>query len=231
VPISRSRPVVVALATGGALWLLATPALAHVEVSAKPARAGASDAVVSFDAEGESTTSGIVGVRIQLPPGITDDQVTLDDAPTGWKLTSGDGVVTIKGPALKPGGDAEYAVRIAELPNAKQLVFKTVVTYADGHKDSWIELDTSSEGEPENPAPVLKLAPAAAATPATPSTTPVAPTTTAAPTAAATTAAAAAQEDDGDGLSTALGVVVGIVVVLAIAGAVAYVIRRRNSAA
>lgn len=231
--LRTSRAAVLTLATGGALWLLAAPALAHVEVSAKPAQAGAANAVVTFEAEGESTTSGITGVRIQLPAGLTADQVKLAGAPSGWKLTAASGVVTISGPALKASEDAEYSVRIGKLPDARQLVFKTIVNYSDGHKDSWIEEGTGGESEPDNPAPVLRLAAAAPTTAApttaapttAPTTTPPAPTT-AAPTAAATTAAAPVS-DDGDGGSTALGVVVGIVAVLAVAGGVLYVLRRR----
>ena len=50
--------------------LAAGPALAHVEVEAAPARALATDALLTLTAEAESGTAGISGLRIQLPAGL-----------------------------------------------------------------------------------------------------------------------------------------------------------------
>jgi hypothetical protein len=233
VPVSRTRTAgraaAVLLAAAAATVLLAAPALAHVEVSAKPAQAGARDAVVTFDAEGESTTAGITGVRIQLPAGISASQVTLGSAPAGWRLTTPQGVVTIAGPALAPSRNAVYSIRVAQLPASRQLVFKTIVAYSDGHVDRWIDLPTGGEADPPNPAPVLSLAPAAPTT-AAPTTTAAAPTTpettTAAPSAAPTTAAASSD----NGLSRGAGLVIGVVaVVVVIGGVAATTLTRRRS--
>ncbi|HEX6755197.1 MAG TPA: DUF1775 domain-containing protein [Mycobacteriales bacterium] len=234
-PVSRTRTAgraaSVLLAAAGATVLLAAPALAHVEVSAKPAQAGARDAVVTFDAEGESTTAGITGVRIQLPAGISSSQVTLGSAPAGWRLTTPQGVVTIAGPALAPSRNAVYSIRVARLPASRQLVFKTIVAYSDGHVDRWIDLPTGGEADPPNPAPVLSLAPAApttaAPTTAGPTTAPASPAApaTAAPSAAPTTAASS-----DNGLSRGAGVAIGVVaVVVAIGGVAATTLTRRRS--
>ena len=235
-PVSRTRTAgraaVVLLAAAGATVLSAAPALAHVEVSAKPAQAGARDAVITFDAEGESTTAGITGVRIQLPAGISSSQVTLGGAPAGWRLTTPQGVVTIAGPPLAPSRNAVYSIRVAQLPASRQLVFKTIVAYSDGHVDRWIDLPTGGEADPPNPAPVLSLAPAApttaAPTPAGPTTAPTSPAapTTAAPSAAPTTAAASSD----NGLSRGAGLVIGVVaVVVVIGGVAATTLTRRRS--
>ena len=81
------------------------------------------------------------------------------------------------GPALKVGQDAVFAVTVAQLPsNATELPFKTLETYSDGKVDRWIEIPEAGQPEPPNPAPVLKLKPAAAApTSVSPSPTSAAP--------------------------------------------------------
>lgn len=241
-PLFRSRTAARAAAVtaiaAGSLWLLASPALAHVEVSAKPAQAGAKNAVVSFDAEAESNSSGIAGIKIQLPAGISAGQVSLVSAPSGWTMTTPQGVLTLTGKALPVKRNATYAIRVAQLPSpARTLVFKTIVSYTDGHDDSWIELPGG--GELASPAPVLSLAPAAPTTvpttvpattaaPATVAPTPTAaPPTTAAPTPAPSTAAAADTDDGGPGAGLWIGIAVAVVVVV---GVGAFLARRSRAA-
>ncbi|WP_258314500.1 YcnI family protein [Streptomyces sp. Act143] len=76
--------------------------------------------------------------------------------PRGWKpRTAADGC-SVAGPALRTEVDVVHKVRIRRLPDAGQLVFKTVDTYGDGEIARWIEPSTGG-AEPERPAPVLKL--------------------------------------------------------------------------
>lgn len=168
-----------------ALLLMAAPASAHVEVSADRARAGATNTVLTFTAASESRTAGIAGFRVILPASIPPADVTWVSGPRGWALrTAADGY-TVSGPALPTGQDAEYAVRVRQLPtDARRLVLKTLQTYSDGRVDRWIEEPNPGGAAPENPAPVLTLA-AAPPGVARPS---VAPT----PSAAAPTPSAAA---------------------------------------
>ena len=91
---------------------------------------------------------------------------------------------------------------LGPLPETDQMVFKALQTYSDG---TWSAGSTSRPrgAEPEHPAPVLKLAPAAATGGTAPAGAP------AATTAAATTAAA---RGDGNGTpwgiaGTALGLI------------------------
>jgi len=217
-----ARPAMVVLTPAGmaaAGIAFAAPASAHIEVSGKPAQAGATNAVITFDCEAESQTAGITGVKVQLPAGIGPTDVALVSGPSKWRLTRDATTYTVSGPALPAGEHATYAVRIAQLPAVRSLAFKSIQSYSDGRQDSWIELPAAGGGEPDMPAPVPALAPAAAApTTTAPATT--APTTTApatsAPANTPSTSPAAAQDtsDDGGNLAilwVVLAVVIGTV--------------------
>jgi uncharacterized protein YcnI len=158
------------VATGAALALAvgaAAPASAHIAVSATPAQAAATDAVVTFVAEAESTTAGITSLQVQLPTGITPTSVRYLDGPPGWTFTTTTDGYTVAGPALPAGQDATYRIKITKLPDATSVAFKTLQFYSDGCVDRWIETAPAGAPEPENPAPVLALAPAPAAQPTT----------------------------------------------------------------
>lgn len=156
----------IALAGAAALTAtlaLAAPASAHAEVEADTPQALAENVTLRFvsEAEAESATAGFTELRIVLPEGITPGDVTLGEAPEGWRLTAtGDGY-RLAGPALKAGVDAEHSIKVRQLPDAKEIAFKTVETYSDGEVSRWIELPTG-DAESEQPAPVLKLKAAAA---------------------------------------------------------------------
>ncbi|WP_340374884.1 DUF1775 domain-containing protein [Streptomyces sp. SS7] len=148
----------------GALALTATlslaqPASAHTEIEADTPTALARDVTLTFTYEAESDTAGFTQVRVVLPDGIEPDDVTLEHAPRGWKFTAAPDGYTIVGPALATGADAEHAISVRRLPNAEEIVFRTVDTYADGKVARWVELPTQ-EAESDQPAPVLKLKPA-----------------------------------------------------------------------
>jgi hypothetical protein len=211
----------VAVAAGvAAAALVAAPAWAHVEVSADKPQAGATNVTVTFSGEAESTTGGIKSEQVFLPTGITPAQVKLGKAPAGWTLTPGTDNVTIGGPALPKGTNAEWSIVISQLPtNATELVFKTLETYSDGEVQRWIDLQQPGQAEPEHPAPTLKLSPAAAA-----------PTTTA-PTTAAATSAGASTVAPGTGGGTSgwlIAAIVAVVLIVAAAAAVTIIRRRRT---
>ncbi|MFG3291359.1 DUF1775 domain-containing protein [Streptomyces sp. NPDC048179] len=220
---------------------LAGPASAHAEVEADTPRALATGVTLTFVSEAESDSAGFTELRVVLPEGISPGDVSLDDAPEGWKLTAAGNGYTVAGPALKPGVDAEHSIKVKQLPNARELVFKTVETYSDGEISRWIELPTGGK-EPEQPAPVLKLKAAAAGAAS------LAPSPSASASAGASTAARAsaradvtrspipsavqAAGDDDSGMPT--GAVVGGVaaVVVAVGGGAWWLAgRRRRSAA
>jgi uncharacterized protein YcnI len=205
--------------TVGVLALAGT-AFAHVEVSADNPQAGATNVVVTFDAAAESDSAGITKIEVVLPEGITTDQVTLDDAPSGWTLKTTSKGYTVGGKALGVGTNAEHSVTIARLPNEESLVFRTLVTYANGDVDRWIEPPTASNPDPANPAPVLELEPAApaptTAAPTTAAPTIVGGTTNDVITAAPTPPAAAPGDDDGPSWWWLLGLALVAAVVVAV---------------
>ncbi|WP_371495566.1 YcnI family protein [Kitasatospora sp. NBC_00374] len=232
-----ARAAVVAAALAG-VSALAGPAFAHVEVTSATPQALAVDAVVAFDAEGESASAGIKEVRVVLPAGLAAADVSLAEGPAGWTLSPAEDGYTVAGPALAPGENAEYKIKVRQLPAAAELAFKSVVTYTDGQADRWIELPQAGV-QPAHPAPVLKLAAAAPgaaplATSPTPAPTP-APTPPSAEATPATPAAAPVQASPSaqaastrDGSSAGRAVLVGVVAVLALAaGAVLW--RRRSA--
>jgi hypothetical protein len=187
-------------------------AYAHVEVSADPAVEGATNAVVTFTAEAESPTSGVASVRIVLPNGLTAEDVSLNKAPSGWRLTPAADGYTVAGPALPKGQEAVHSIIVTHLPDVPSLTFKAVVTYADGSADHWIDNKTAADPDPPHPAPVLQLAAPGAAPPSS------------SPAVAATTAPPAA---GGSGSSGWIPWVIAAVAVVAIVGL--WLRRRRRS--
>jgi hypothetical protein len=227
----------VALVGAGALTAtlaLAGPAAAHAEVEADHPQALSENVTLSFVSEAESSSAGFTKLRIVLPEGIAPGDVTLDEAPKGWKLTVAADGYTVSGPALKAGVDAEHKIKVRQLPDAKELVFKTVESYSDGKISRWIELPTGDK-EPEQPAPVLKLKAAApGAKPVSPSPTESA---TPSPTPSATVSDAAAAGSDTDSKTaeaddnSSTGVIIGgVLAALAVLGASAWwLVQRRNT--
>ncbi|MEV7287709.1 DUF1775 domain-containing protein [Streptomyces sp. NPDC093252] len=219
----------VAVATG--------PAFAHTEVEAQNARALAENVTLDFHAASESDTSGISKLEVILPEGLTPADITFDKGPEGWSYAATSRGYTVSGPELAVGADAAFSVTVRQLPDAEELVFKTLQSYADGQIDRWIELeDTGEDGGHGHPAPTLKLAPAAAgATPipaspaASPSPSTDPSTAEPAPSVTASPEQAAADTDAGDdGMST--GAVIGIAAAVLVAlGGGAWWLRRRGT--
>ncbi|WP_336031532.1 DUF1775 domain-containing protein [Geodermatophilus sp. FMUSA9-8] len=216
--------------------LAAASASAHVEANAEGARAGAGPVTVSFLAEAESSTAGIVGAKVQLPEGLAPQSATLAAAPAGWALTPTVDGYEVAGPDIGAGVDLEYSVVIAQLPAdaPAELPFKTLLRYSDGVEDAWIEVPFEADPEPENPAPMITLAAAAApVTPSAPATTsaPATPSATPSTTAESSTgqaAEAAAAEGGGPTLGTVLPLAAVAVAALA---AGLWFVRRRSARA
>jgi hypothetical protein len=157
-----ARVVTIGLATL-VLVAIAAPALAHTEVTIDNPQAGATNVVLNLDAQAESTTAGIKSVDVTLPDTITPAQVSVAAAPGGWTFTRTSAGFTIAGSAIAVGTDAKATLHVAQLPTAPTvLAFKTLVTYADGKVDRWIEVPSTAAPNPPNPAPTVSLKPAAA---------------------------------------------------------------------
>ncbi|MFJ3658727.1 DUF1775 domain-containing protein [Streptomyces nigra] len=218
---------------------LAAPAAAHAEVEADKPQALAENVTLSFVSEAESDSAGFTELRVVLPEGIAPADVTLAEGPKGWKLTATKDGYTVGGPALKAGVDGEHKIKVRQLPDAKELAFKTVETYSDGEVSRWIEVPTGGK-EPEQPAPVLKLkaadpgakpvSPSPTATQsATPSAAASGPSTT--PTEAdASSAASDTAADEDDGMSSGALAAVIVVALLVLGGGAWWLVKRRASA-
>ncbi|MFJ9716976.1 DUF1775 domain-containing protein [Streptomyces sp. NPDC101213] len=236
-----ARPLTLAAAAATtAVLLAAVPAAAHVEVESAGAQALAENVRLTFVAESESATAGITELRVVLPEGIRPADVTYAGGPAGWEFAATADGYRVEGPAVKVGEDAELSVVVRQLPDAKELAFKTLQTYGDGKVDRWIELGGSGDdghGHGHgNEAPVLKLraaAPGAHTVSPSPGV-PASPTATPVPTAGETATgpspqAADTAEDDEGGLSA--GAWTGIVAAaLAAVAVAAFLVRRRGAA-
>ncbi|MGR3938198.1 DUF1775 domain-containing protein [Streptomyces sp. BRA346] len=216
----------------------AGPASAHAEVTASNAQALAKDVVLTFTGEAESESGGFTEVRVVLPEGIAPGDVTLDEAPEGWKMKSTKDGYTLSGPKLAVGTNAVHKVKVRQLPDAKSLAFKTIETYSDGKVSRWIELPGDGP-EPEEPAPVLELKAAAAGAKPAKSPSPsrdaadktsgkASGTSDKASGDSGTTEKKADEEESSNaGAATAIGISIGVLIV---AGAGLWVFKQRRSA-
>ena len=229
VTATARRLAVVCTAAGLAVVLAAGPALAHVEVEATPARALATDALLSLTAEAESGTAGISGLRIQLPAGLVPADLRLASGPAGWRLTGTAGVVTVSGPALPVGRSLRLGIRVRQLPDDRQLVLKTVQSYEDGKQDAWIELPSASVPEPDQPAPIVRLQAAAPGATAVPRAAPATavPSTTPASAPTPRTSGAAPVADPAEDGSVAVWMFGGVLAGIAALGVIVLAARRR----
>jgi hypothetical protein len=216
---------------------VAAPASAHVEAEvSEGAQAGGEPVTVDFSAESERPSAGIAAIKTQLPAGVLPEWVSLESGPAGWALTTTADGYTVTGPALSPGTDAKYTIRIGQLPaDATTYEFKTLVDYTDGSEDAWIE-DTPAGGpEPDHPAPVVTVAAAPSSAAASSGATAGSAATSAAsdPTTPAASPAspqpAAATSDSDSSTGAVVGTVVAVVAVALVALAVVLRMRRRSS--
>ncbi|MBO3737703.1 DUF1775 domain-containing protein [Actinoplanes flavus] len=233
--MALGKRTVGALPTGvAAAALLGAPAFAHVEVEADKAQAGATNVTLTFHGEAESQSAGIVSERVVLPQGIAPTDVTLVKAPRGWTFTSSADGFTIAGPALKVGQDAEFAVKVTQLPtDATTLSFKTVETYSDGKVSRWIDLPEQGQPEPESPAPTINLKPAAASAGITSTSAPGAaasPVTSAATPATSAAAVPAAGTTGSGGSSVAWWIALAVAVIAGAGGLLLWRQRSGNQA-
>ncbi|GHH10087.1 DUF1775 domain-containing protein [Streptomyces lanatus] len=232
--VLTSVALAMAVATAG-------PAAAHTEVEAEGARALDQNVALTFAAESESGTAGISKLEVILPEGISPEDITYDEGPEGWKFATTSRGYTVSGPKLAVGEDVEYVVTVRQLPDAKEVVFKTLQSYSDGKVDRWIELEEEADGDGHghgHPAPRLELKAAA------PGAEPVSPTPTQAPSASASPSGTASDEpaakdssaepaaddskdDDGMPMAVPLGIGAAVVVL----GGGAWWLRKRRSGA
>ncbi|GAA3778604.1 YcnI family protein [Plantactinospora mayteni] len=236
---ARAAALVLGAAVIG-VFGLASSASAHVSVNPKEANQGGYGRV-AFRVPTESDTASTVKLEVTFPEDAPLASVSTMPVP-GWTAAvekravnppvevhgSQIGEVVSKitwtastNAGIKPGEFQEFPVSMGPLPEVKQIVFRILQHYSDGNTARWIEPPAADGTEPENdPAPVLRLLPAAEEGAPSPSGSAV-----------AQQPAASSSEDDGD--STALGLAIaGLVAGLAglALGGLAFARTRREAA-
>ena len=168
------RTLLVVAATGAAIGLGATSALAHVTVNPRET-AGGGYAKLAFRVPNERDNAGTTKLEINFPaehpfasvsvrpqPGWTYsvEKRTLDTPIDnhGTQLSEVVSKVTWTGGVIKPGEFNEFEVSVGRLPtDVESITFKAVQLYENGEIVRWIEEAAPGAAEPERPAPVLQL--------------------------------------------------------------------------
>lgn len=164
----------------------AGPASAHVTVHSDDPVRGASDVAVAFRTPNEESHAATVKLQVFFP---TDHPLldVLVEPHVGWHssvtttklahpLTTDDGAISeavsqvawtanSTAAGLQPGQADDFVVIVGQLPDAPTVTFRVLQTYSDGHVVRWITSRAPGAAEPEFPAPVLDLTPAAGAEP------------------------------------------------------------------
>ena len=180
----RTAARVTLLSLGATLFgvlAAASPAAAHVTVNPDQETQGGY-ARVAFRVPNESDAASTTKVEVFLPEKSPIASVSTMAVP-GWTVavTRGKPATPVKAhgadvaevvtkltwtaspaAAIKAGQFQEFPVSLGPLPEVDQLVFKSLQTYSDGTVVRWIEEPVAGGEEPQNPAPVLTLAKAAA---------------------------------------------------------------------
>jgi uncharacterized protein YcnI len=162
--------------------MLALPGLAQAHVTVQPESVEGGDfSVVSFRVPNERDDASTTQVKVTLP---TDQPIgSVQTTPVyGWKITTktrqldkpiemfGEQLNTVvsevtwtaTGDGIRPGQFQDFNVSLGQLPEAGQLVFNALQTYSSGEKVNWNQVSTDPAVEPEHPAPILTITPAAA---------------------------------------------------------------------
>jgi uncharacterized protein YcnI len=174
-PFRAPRLAVAALA--GVAVTLACPPVADAHVSATPDTVAPGEpATISFRVPNERDDATTVRLEVLFPAQPVISSATPENLP-GWKIgvheqtAAGDGdgmagkpVTSIvwEGGTVPAGTFQEFPVRLGELP-AGTLTFQALQTYSDGQVVRWADpAQQPGQPEPEHPAPVVTVAPAAA---------------------------------------------------------------------
>lgn len=126
--------------------LSASPAFAHVGVDVDDNRPGAR-ARYTVSVPNESETADTVEVAVELPEGL--DVVRVEPPPT-WDMVERDGVLTISGGSLPPGGSQDFLFVAFNPPQRGEVAFPALQTYSDGEVVRW-----TGEPDSDQPAPVV----------------------------------------------------------------------------
>jgi uncharacterized protein YcnI len=162
--------------------ILVLPGFAQAHVTVQPgAVQGGGFSVVAFRVPNERDDASTTQVRVSLPKEQPIGSVQTTPV-TGWKITTAsrqldkpiemfgeklNSVVsevtwTATNGGIRPGQFQDFQLSLGQLPESGNLVFNAVQTYSSGDKVNWNQISADPSVEPEHPAPVLTITPAAA---------------------------------------------------------------------
>jgi periplasmic copper chaperone A len=162
--------------------ILALPGVAQAHVTVQPGTAeGGGFTVVSFRVPSERDNASTTQLRVTLPKDQPIGSVQTTPVP-GWRITTAtrqldqpiemfgkqlDTVVsevtwTATSGGIRPGQFQDFDLSLGQLPESGKLVFNALQTYSSGEKVNWNQVSADPSVEPEHPAPVLTITPAAA---------------------------------------------------------------------
>ena len=166
--------------------ILVLPGIAQAHVTVQPGTVeGGGFSVVAFRVPNERDNASTTQLRVTLPQDQPIGSVQTTPVP-GWKTTTSsrhldkpiemfgehlDSVVsevtwTATGGGIRPGQFQDFELSLGQLPKSGDLVFNTLQTYSDGEKVNWNQVSADPSVEPEHPAPILTITPAAGKEPA-----------------------------------------------------------------
>jgi uncharacterized protein YcnI len=161
---------------------LSLPGVAEAHVTVQPGTAeGGGFSVVAFRVPNERDDASTTQLRVTLPKDQPIGSVQTTPVP-GWKITTAtrhldtpiemfgeqlDTVVsevtwTATDDGIRPGQFQDFNLSLGQLPESGELVFNALQTYSSGEKVNWNQVSADPSVEPEHPAPILTIMPAAA---------------------------------------------------------------------
>jgi uncharacterized protein YcnI len=162
--------------------ILALPGIAQAHVTVQPGTVeGGGFSVVAFRVPNERDDASTTRLRVTLPKDQPIGSVQTTPVP-GWKVSTAtrhldkpiemfgeqlDTVVsevtwTATAGGIRPGQFQDFNLSLGQLPESGDLVFNTLQTYSSGEKVNWNQVSADPSVEPEHPAPILTITPAAA---------------------------------------------------------------------
>jgi uncharacterized protein YcnI len=168
--------------SAAAAAILALPGIAQAHITVQPGTApGGGFSVVAFRVPNERDDASTTQLRVTLPKDQPIGSVQTTPVP-GWKVTTAtrhldkpiemfgeqlDTVVsevtwTATDGGIRPTQFQDFNLSLGQLPESGELVFNTLQTYSSGEKVNWNQVAADPSVEPEHPAPILTITPAAA---------------------------------------------------------------------
>lgn len=138
----------------GALLLIATPAFAHVGITPRESKLGATETyTLRVPSEGGMTTTSIV---LDVPDGVTITSVTAPEGAKHEEKKVGDRIVQVTWTIeIKAGASASLSFVAKNPDKGESISWKVHQKYSDGMVSDWVGPAGS-----RSPAPVTRLVPA-----------------------------------------------------------------------